>query len=268
MVLLSKYKKNQRAIFKYIVNLLRAYLVASLPFAVVFIIKNHKSETFFRELLVALLWKGMATHLWYFPATIFALVVCWLIIRITGNVTGKALAYLGWGTNLIRSVCDIYSHAFGFECGGGYTNILRPALYAISYILIGSGLSGSSLIKKRQYSNVIVFMCAILLVLEEYITFKLRLNTTVTMALMYVPTVIVVCTNILNEKWIGDTSVLNLNYKKASVFTYYYHPILISLFGKFISNSYILFVIISFLMFAINWIFQKSGSEFYKTITK
>lgn len=124
--------KNRRVIFKYIMNLLRAYVIASLPFAVVFIIKNNKSETFFRKLLVALLWKGMATHLWYFPATIFALVVCWLIIRITGSVTGKALAYLGWGTNLICSVCDIYSHAFGFECGGTRTYCDQP--YTLSPI--------------------------------------------------------------------------------------------------------------------------------------
>lgn len=258
---------NQRVIFKYIMNLLRAYVIASLPFAVVFIIKNNKSETFFRKLLVALLWKGMATHLWCFPATIFALVVCWLIIRITGSVIGKALVYLGWGTNLICSVCDIYSHAFGFECGGVHEHIatspIRYLLYSDRKRIIGFVFN-----QKRQYSNVIVFMCAILLVLEKYITFKLGLNTTVTMALMYVPTVIVVCTNILNEKWIGNISALSLNFKKASAFTYYYHPILISVFSKFVNNSYILFAIVSFVMFAINCIFQKSGSKFYKTITK
>ena len=153
-------------------------------------------------------------------------------------------------------------------CGGGNTDILRPALYAISYILIGSGLSSSSLIKKKQYSNVIVFACATLLILEECITFELGLNTTVTMALMYVPTAIVVCTNILKEKWTGNISALSLNFKKASAFTYYYHPILISVFSKFVNNSYILFAIVSFVMFAINCIFQKSGSKFYKTITK
>ena len=261
--------KNHRAIFKYIMNLLRAYLIASIPFAVVFVIRNNKSGTFFRELLVALLWKGMSTHLWYFPATILALVVCWLIIKATRNITGNVLIYIGWGANLICSVCDIYSHAFGFECvWGGNTDILRPALYAISYILIGSGLSSSSLIKKKQYSNVIVFACATLLILEECITFELGLNTTVTMALMYVPTAIVVCTNILNEKWTGNISALSLNFKKASAFTYYYHPILISVFSKFVNNSYILFAIVSFVMFAINCIFQKSGSKFYKTITK
>lgn len=100
------------------------------------------------------------------------------------------------------------------------------------------------------------------------ITFELGLNTTVTMALMYVPTAIVVCTNILNEKWTGNISALSLNFKKASAFTYYYHPILISVFSKFVNNSYILFAIVSFVMFAINCIFQKSGSKFYKTITK
>ena len=131
--------KNHRAIFKYIMNLLRAYLIASIPFAVVFVIRNNKSGTFFRELLVAL---------------------------------------------------------------------------------------------------------------------------------MYVPTAIVVCTNILNEKWTGNISALSLNFKKASAFTYYYHPILISVFSKFVNNSYILFAIVSFVMFAINCIFQKSGSKFYKTITK
>ena len=125
---------NQRVIFKYIMNLLRAYVIAALPFAVVFIIKNNKSETFFRKLLVALLWKGMATHLWYFPATIFALVVCWLIIRITGSVIGKALVYLGWGTNLICSVCDIYSHAFGFECvWGGHGHIAASLIRHLLY---------------------------------------------------------------------------------------------------------------------------------------
>ena len=65
------------------------YLIASIPFAVVFVIRNNKSGTFFRELLVALLWKGMSTHLWYFPATILALVVCWLIIKATRNITGN-----------------------------------------------------------------------------------------------------------------------------------------------------------------------------------
>lgn len=40
---------NQRVIFKYIMNLLRAYVIAALPFAVVFIIKNNKSETFFEN---------------------------------------------------------------------------------------------------------------------------------------------------------------------------------------------------------------------------
>ena len=40
--------KNHRAIFKYIMNLLRAYLIASIPFAVVFVIRNNKSGTFFR----------------------------------------------------------------------------------------------------------------------------------------------------------------------------------------------------------------------------
>lgn len=113
--------KNHRAIFKYIMNLLRAYLIASIPFAVVFVIRNNKSGTFFRELLVALLWKGMSTHLWYFPATILALVVCWLIIKATRNITGNVLIYIGWGANLICSVCDIYSHAFGFECVWGGT---------------------------------------------------------------------------------------------------------------------------------------------------
>lgn len=39
--------KNHRAIFKYIMNLLRAYLIASIPFAVVFVIRNNKSGTFF-----------------------------------------------------------------------------------------------------------------------------------------------------------------------------------------------------------------------------
>lgn len=81
-------------------------------------------------------------------------------------------------------------------------------------------------------------------------------------------TAIVVCTNILNEKWTGNISALSLNFKKASAFTYYYHPILISVFSKFVNNSYILFAIVSFVMFAINCIFQKSGSKFYKTITK
>lgn len=121
---------------------------------------------------------------------------------------------------------------------------------------------------RMTYSNVIVFACATLLILEECITFELGLNTTVTMALMYVPTAIVVCTNILNEKWTGNISALSLNFKKASAFTYYYHPILISVFSKFVNNSYILFAIVSFVMFAINCIFQKSGSKFYKTITK
>lgn len=37
---------NQRVIFKYIMNLLRAYLIASMPFAAVFAIKNNKSGTF------------------------------------------------------------------------------------------------------------------------------------------------------------------------------------------------------------------------------
>ena len=113
-----------------------------------------------------------------------------------------------------------------------------------------------------------MFACATLLILEECITFELGLNTTVTMALMYVPTANVVCTNILNEKWTGNISALSLNFKKASAFTYYYHPILISVFSKFVNNSYILFAIVSFVMFAINCIFQKSGSKFYKTITK
>lgn len=113
-----------------------------------------------------------------------------------------------------------------------------------------------------------MFTCATLLILEECITFELGLNTTVTMALMYVPTAIVVCTNILNEKWTGNISALSLNFKKASAFTYYYHPILISVFSKLVNNSYILFAIVSFVMFAINCIFQKSGSKFYKTITK
>lgn len=38
--------KNHRVIFKYIMNLLRAYLIASMPFAAVFAIKNNKSGTF------------------------------------------------------------------------------------------------------------------------------------------------------------------------------------------------------------------------------
>lgn len=116
-------------------NLLRAYLIASIPFAVVFVIRNNKSGTFFRELLVALLWKGMSTHLWYFPATILALVVCWLIIKATRNITGNVLIYIGWGANLICSVCDIYSHAFGFECvwGGEHGHIAASLIRHLLY---------------------------------------------------------------------------------------------------------------------------------------
>lgn len=46
VVLLSKYINKSRVIFKYIMNLLRAYLIASMPFAAVFAIKNNKSGTF------------------------------------------------------------------------------------------------------------------------------------------------------------------------------------------------------------------------------
>ena len=257
----KNFKENHKVIFQYISNLLKAYFVASLPFAVIYIVKNHTSDTFVTNFFASILWKGCSPHLWYFPATILALTICALLGIAMEKHSGGWLISIGWISNLMCSICDIYLHIFDFEMGGGYTAIFRPVCYASSYVLIGCGMSKKSEWKQMTFSNIIVIGAVIMLFVEEYVTSLMEINMTLTMAVMYVPVMIVLCSNILNQKYYCKTSCKKMNLKKASEFIYFYHPVLISIIGKFIYASFALFGMVSILMIFINWLLQRCDSK-------
>ena len=96
----------------------------------------------------------------------------------------------------------------------------------------------------------------------------MEINMTLTMAVMYVPVMIVLCSNILNQKYYCKTSCKKMNLKKASEFIYFYHPVLISIIGKFIYASFALFGMVSILMIFINWLLQRCDSKVYRMITR
>lgn len=123
MVFYKNFKENHKVIFQYISNLLKAYFVASLPFAVIYIVKNHTSDTFVTNFFASILWKGCSPHLWYFPATILALTICALLGIAMEKHSGGWLISIGWISNLMCSICDIYLHIFDFEMGGIHSNI-------------------------------------------------------------------------------------------------------------------------------------------------
>lgn len=151
---------------------------------------------------------------------------------------------------------------------GGYTAIFRPVCYASSYVLIGCGMSKKSEWKQMTFSNIIVIGAVIMLFVEEYVTSLMEINMTLTMAVMYVPVMIVLCSNILNQKYYCKTSCKKMNLKKASEFIYFYHPVLISIIGKFIYASFALFGMVSILMIFINWLLQRCDSKVYRMITR
>ena len=55
--------------------------------------------------------------------------------------------------------------------------------------------------KQMTFSNIIVIGAVIMLFVEEYVTSLMEINMTLTMAVMYVPVMIVLCSKILNQKY-------------------------------------------------------------------
>lgn len=264
----SKQRSNETLI-KYLINLGRAYIFATLPFAAVFILKNSFSISSIKVLLGKLCWGGVSAHLWYFPAVMLSLILLSVIFMNKYiQLSGKTLILIGFAIYAIPVFGDAYGNLLGitFQNTVSYSFFFRSECYALSYIIIGAGLSQIHL---RFSDNIFIkttIAGILLLYIEQYVMWHLAINTTITMAIMYPPVILLVTGKLLRMEDLrgcfGDK--IGFDPKRLSELIYYYHPIAIAVFSSKITNSFLLFFIVVVVMIFTGFLLKKICNPFYK----
>lgn len=269
--------KENETYIKYIKNLLRAYLVASSPYAAKWMIQNMTVGRGDNAVICAI-WDGFSGHLWYFPASILGITILYLILVKCRILDRKVLLFLFAGNcYLICSVGSIYYHIIPHWIGvdelfesSFYIRFLRRVLYVIAYLFLGAALQRSidkltgGVRGKKQLCATIVLLSVVLIV-EEYLTCLYGLNEEITWAFFYFPLLAVICSSLFGHQF-SFARKISLDARNAAGFTYYYHILVTMVLQKFLHNSVIVCVLTVATMLMINWFCQKRDIALYKWI--
>ena len=190
------------------------------------------------------------------------------------QLSGKFLIIIGFVIYSIPMFGDIYGNLFGtiFQNSMVYSLFLRSECYALSYIIIGAGLSQIHLILPDDIFIKITIVCIFLLYLEQYITWNLDINTTLTMAFMYPVVMVLVMGKFLYiesaNRYRYFWNKIGLEPKRLSEFIYYYHPIAIGVLSSKITNSFLLFFNVVGVMILTEFLLKKVCNPVYKWLLR
>lgn len=258
---------------EHIIKLIKIYLLISMPYILIVVIR---ADTFGVALVLEILKKivlmGTYYHLWFFPTIIISLTILWISLR-----------YNIFKVSLIVSIL-----LYIFICGGdayyGITtinpilnmiydskmySILRLFMYAYTYVNLGAAISMYGIqIKKYVEQNLKTMFCVnfILLLFEEIVTYGFEINTKLTMAFFYYPTLFLLfllCLKDPLENKVRDGKIC----KQLANFVYYFHPLVLFFITRVISNSLILFVGAWIPLLVIGIILFQANNKLFNYIT-